>query len=548
MKTYKVILSISIAALSFISCNDLDLNESQYHSKKYQFSDFPQVKEVMTNVYGYLQSGFYNFQDCASDDAVYANYPDVCHTYYDGSWSKNRLVDDQWAHYYQGIRAANYLLENCPEDYEIAKWNEYYKYALAQLQNYPWEARALRAFFHMELLKRYRSIVVADQTYTVDQVNDLVPATYEEAVSWIEKELKECAGKLPATYSDSYYSELGRVTQGFAFAARARLLLYAASPLNNPSNDKAKYGKAAAAALEFITANNTSKRFALVRQGFNNENKDLVFGIREGSSNSYESNNFPVGYERGSSGTCPSLNLVEAFDMLDGTPFDFESHKDALLNSASRDPRMARAILSNGDLFKGETIESFFGGRNGAPQDNASPTSFYLRKFIQETTSFTAGRVTSFPHIYPLFRFSEVYLNYAEALFEGTGNPEFTGTFENIVFTISPRAALNEIRKLYNMPAIPAGLSADAFRTRLRNERRVELCFEGHRFWDIRRWKIGDKTKDIYGLTITKEADDHFSVEKKLVQSRYWDDKMYFYPISEVECYKNLNLNQNTGW
>ena len=112
-------------------------------------------------------------------------------------------------------------MENCPEDYEIAKWNEYYKYALAQLQNYPWEARALRAFFHMELLKRYRSIVVADQTYTVDQVNDLVPATYEEAVSWIEKELKECAGKLPATYSDSYYSELGRVTQGFAFA-RAR--------------------------------------------------------------------------------------------------------------------------------------------------------------------------------------------------------------------------------------------------------------------------------------------------------------------------------------
>ena len=100
----------------------------------------------------------------------------------------------------------------------------------------------------------------------------------------------------------------------------------------------------------------------------------------------------------------------------------------------------------------------------------------------------------------------------------------------------------------YNMPAIPAGLSADAFRTRLRNERRVELCFEGHRFWDIRRWKIGDKTKDIYGLTITKDADDRLSVEKKLVQSRYWDDKMYFYPISEVECYKNLNLNQNTGW
>lgn len=547
MKTYKVSIAFFMA-VSFMACNDLDLNESQYHSKKYQFGDFPQVKEVMTNVYGYLQSGFYNFQDCASDDAVYANSPDVCHAYYDGSWSANKLVDDQWAYYYKAIRAANYLLENCPEDYEIAKWNENYKYALAQLQNYPWEARALRAFFHMELLKRYNTIVVADQSYGADQVNGLIPSSYSETVDWIEKELKDCAGKLPETYSDSYYSEIGRVTCGFALAARARLLLYAASPLNNPSGDKSKYGKAAAAALEFIDVNATSKRFALGKQAFNVESKDLVFGIREGSQNTYETYNFPVGYENGASGTCPSLNLVAAFDKLDGTPFDFDTDKDALLNSALRDPRLSKAVLSNGDLFKGEVIESFTGGRNGAPQDNASPTSFYLRKFIQESTSLVAGNVRSLTHIYPVFRFSEVYLNYAESLFEGTSNPEFTGTFEGIEYSLSPRAALNAIRNVNGMPDIPAGLSADAFRTRLRNERRVELCFEGHRFWDIRRWKIGEETKDVYGITITKNADDSFLVERKLVQSRYWNDKMYYYPISEVECHKNLNLRQNTGW
>ena len=549
MKSYKLLL-LALAGMAgvFTSCSDLDLNESQYHTKKYQFSDFPQVKEVMTNVYGYLQSGFYNFQECASDDAVYANSPDIVKSYYDGSWSANKVVDDQWSHYYSGIRAANYLLENCPDDFEIARWSEQYNIDLTQLKNYPWEARALRAYFHMELLKRYHNIVIADQTYTVGQVNSLVPATYDEAVKWISNELDTCAQHLPSTYSNTYYSEIGRVTKGFALAARARLLLYAASPLNNPSGSTSKYGDAAAAALQFITANNSSFRYALTKQLFNTECKDLIFGIRESASNTFESLNFPVGYEGGKSGTCPSLNLVEAFDMADGTPFSFDKDKDALLDATKRDPRFARDILSNGDLFKDATVETFTGGKNGLPQDNASPTSFYLRKFIQEPTSLVTGNVKNYAHIYPLFRLEEVYLNYAEALFEGTGDPNFTGVFSATKYTLSPRAAVSLVRKIYGMAEIPSSISKDDFRTRLRNERRVELCFEGQRFWDLRRWKIGDDTKNIYGITITKVDDKTFSVEKKLVQSRYWNEKMYLYPISEVELHKNPNLIQNTGW
>ena len=98
------------------------------------------------------------------------------------------------------------------------------------------------------------------------------------------------------------------------------------------------------------------------------------------------------------------------------------------------------------------------------------------------------------------------------------------------------------------MPDIPAGLTEAQFRARLRNERRVELCFEGHRMWDLRRWKTGNLTVDIYGLNIVKNGDDSFSCTKKKVQTRYWDDKMLWYPISAVELHKNPNLNQNTGW
>lgn len=530
------------------SCKDLELDESQYHTKKYQFSDFKQVKEVMTNVYGYMRPGFYNFQECASDDAVYANSPDKVKMYYDGSWSANNLVDDVWGYYYSAIRASNYLMENCPEDFEIARWHEQYPIFLEQLKNYPWEAKALRAYFHMELLKRYNRIIIADRTYNKEEVNGLKPARYEAAVDWIANELKEAAEKLPDTYSGTYFSEVGRVTKGFALSARIRLLLYAASPLSNISGEPEKYLKAAAAAKDFFTYNNSTSRYILTRQKFNTEGKEMIFGIRESANNYYETLNFPIGYENGNSGTCPSLNLVESFDMSDGRPFDFDTEKLSLLDATKRDPRLAIAVLSNGDSFKGDTIETFVGGKNGSPRDNASPTAFYLRKFIQEATSLTAGKVTSYQHIYPLFRLSEVYLNYAEALFEATKNPDFTGEIGGVEYTMSPCGAINAIRKIYLMPDLPVGMEETDFRDRLRKERRVELCFEGHRFWDLRRWKIGDKAISIYGLNILKTEEGVYSLEKKLVQKRYWDDKMYHYPIPETELRKNNNLLQNEGW
>ena len=512
------------------SCSDLELGESQYHTKKYQFSDFDKVKEVMTNVYGYLESDFYSFRECATDDAVYANSPDTLSKYYDGSWSANNVVDDRWAHYYKGIRAANYLLENCPEDFEIAKWNEQYTYYIEQLKNYPWEARALRAYFHFELLKRYQNIILADRTYTTSEVNSLVPAIYEESVQWIASELEECAKNLPATYSGTYYSELGRVTKGFAQAARARVLLYAASPLNNSATSNLKYAQAAQAAQEIIAdcTSSSSPRYTLMSQKYNTESKDLIFGVREATSSTYEANNFPVGYEGGNSGTCPTLSLVECFE--DG------------------DPRLADAILRNGDNFKDESVETFYGGKNGQPKDNASPTSFYLKKYIQEATSFTTGKLISYQHIYPLFRYAEVWLNYAEALFEATKNPDFTGSLEGVSYTLSPRAALNTLRAVYSLPEISSGLSEVDFRARLRNERRVELCFEGHRYWDIRRWKIGDVTKIVEGLDIVRISDNNYKSSRKTVATRYWDDKMYWYPISETEMHKNGNLIQNVGW
>lgn len=552
----KSIAILLAAPLLLASCSDfLELNESEYHTVKYQFSTFSRVKQSATNVYGYVRDGLADVEetmlDAATDDAVYVWETNNIKRFYDGSWSPVNLIDDRWNELYAAIAAANYFLENCPEDFPEAKYQDNYAEDLKQLKNYPFEIRALRAYFHFELLKRYRSIVIANRSFTKEEVNTLEPATYDRAVEWIVDECDAIIPSLPVTYSGSYYGEVGRVTRGMAQALKARVLLYAASPLNNPTGDRTRYLRAAVAAKEIID----SGAYSLIdEQTTNNASaKGLIFGKLCPLSSTFEAANFPIGYEGGNTGICPSQNLAEAFDMRNGTVFNRndEGHWRNLLNASMRDPRFAKTLLYNGALFKDQYIQSYTGGRNGLPLDGASVTSYYLYKHIQEETSFVAGSETYFQHVYPLFRYAEVVLNYAEALGAATQNAAFTGTLDvdgvDVAFDLSPLEALNQVRTRYGMPAIASVVNYDSFETRLRNERRVELAFEGHRFWDIRRWKIGPQTTRLYGLEITN-ANGSISYTRKLVQERIWDDKMYYYPLSEAELYNNRNLIQNEGW
>ena len=147
-------------------------------------------------------------------------------------------------------------------------------------------------------------------------------------------------------------------------------------------------------------------------------------------------------------------------------------------------------------------------------------------------------------HSWITFRLGEFYLNYAEALFQYLGSAEAV-TDE---FSLTARDAVNKIRTRsdVNMPVLPKGLDSDEFWKRYKRERMVELAFEGHRFWDIRRWKEGGITS-ISRMEITKLGDELFSY-KKTTKSLVWDDRMYFYPIPDSEIRKNKNLTQNPGW
>lgn len=550
MKKYLILFAG--CTLLMAACSDfLELDESVYQTTKYQFSTFDRVKQSATNVYSYVQEGLLDVEgtmiDAATDDAVYAWSTGGIKRFYDGSWNGTNLIDDRWASLYSAIAAANYFLDNCPDDFPEAQYQDNYKANLAELKNYPFEVRALRAYFHFELLRRYNRIVIGDRSFTMQEVNTLVPVSYDDAAGWIVSECDAVIPSLPKTYLGTEKGEVARVTKGMAMALKARMLLYAASPLNNPGGDAARYLEAAAAAKELIDAG----IYKLVSEETTNnaDAQGLIYGKWCPVSSDFEAANFPVGFEGGNSGVCPSQNLAEAFDMATGEPFDWndESMRSRMFVASARDPRFARTLIYNGATFKGQSVQSYVGGRNGRPLDGATPTSYYLRKHIVEATSFVTGSEMSYQHIFPFFRYAEVLLNYAEALAAATQNPDFTGMKGEVEYTLSPREALNAVRARYNMPGITETDYA-AFVKRLRNERRVELAFEGHRFWDIRRWKIGAETTKVYGLTITPQNDGSFSYVRSVIQQRGWVDRMNYYPIADAELFKNHNLVQNDGW
>ena len=497
MKKYNL-LALAACLWMTTACSDfLELNESGYNSVEYQFSTFDRTKAVATNVYGYLKDGYSEvcstMIEAATDDAVNAWSTNGIKGFYDGSWNTSAPIGDVWEYYYRAIAAANYFIEHCPADFPAAKYQEKYEEKLKELKLYP---------------VKFKGMTSTD--------------------------------------------EVGRATKGMALALKARVLLYAASPLNSTDN-QAKWLKAAKAAKAVIDLNVYQEKPG--EEVINNPNSlDFIFGRWNGVSNSFESANFPIGYEGGNSGVCPSHNLVEAFDMRDGTPFDWNNpeHRNKALEPSERDPRLAQTVLMNGQTFKDKVVESFIGGMNGLPKEGASPTSYYLRKHLKEATDLTTGSATSYQHIWPLFRYAEVLLNYAEALLEATKEPDFKGTLDNVQYTVSPREAVNMIRTRVDMNAVET-TGYDAFKKRLRNERRVELAFEGHRFWDIRRWMTGTSTTRIEGLSITAVKDESgegyiYSYEKKTVQERIWEERMNYYPIQDVELFKNHNLVQNEGW
>lgn len=541
--------------LLFSSCHGfLDYNENSDYDQDKLFNTTWANTDFVTGIYAYLPGGLSDVDDalrssgCDESEFVWQN--SAIHRYYNGSWSAIRTIDDRWNHYYKGIRACNDYLENgTGKTWDDFIYDKNYQKMMRKYRNLEWEVRALRAYFYFELVKRYNEIPLVTKVLTDEEANQQVPVDYQAIIDFIETECSEITadGKLPVRYDGDYDNQTGRLTKIFALALKTRALLYAASPLNNPNAEVSpdKWIKAAQAAKVIMDAANewglSLVPFANLLGADNFKAAEMILMKRLGDSNNYERINFPIGTEGGKSGNCPTQNLVDAFDMKVG--FNFNESKPY----ENRDPRLAYTILYHGgNTAYNKTVDILPGGMNGLPKEGATKTGYYLSKFVNNSVSLTANNTTNARHSVPLFRYAEILLIYAEAMNEAYGPVGVTTDLN-----LSALEAINLVRArtgldiaLLTSEDVP---SKKQFKLALRKERMAELAFEDHRFWDIRRWKIGQETTKIKRVTIEKKGDE-YSFEYHTTTDRIWDDKMYFYPIPQSEMYKNPNLRQNAGW
>lgn len=558
------ILTIAVFGMILGSCSDfLNYDENSDYTKERVYATWDRAYQTGTHVYSYLQADFLSgssslggaSRSAACDEAEYVWPVSPIHTFYDGTWSAVKTVDDQWENYYAGIRAANLFLENgvgltFPEE----RFGSDYELKMRRYENLQWEVRFLRAYYHFELARRYKNIPLVTKVLTVQEANQVDQVPFDSIVEFVVRECDAITKHLPIAYDENYSNETGRAIKAAPMALKSRVLTYAASKLHNPTEDKARWIRAAQASkalmdsMKVFIGSESLPSFATIASPENHTSSEMILGARCGETNTPEGYNFPIGFEGGNTGNCPTQNLAECYGVKRGKVFDPQDPFNG-----DRDNRLITyTAVTNGSRFcYGATVDIAEGTPNGYPTHGATATGYYLKKFLNKDVSISKASNTTSKHTLPLLRYAEVFLNYAEAMIEINRDPSATNPDLGLTST-----ALNGINKIYARPGLGLGsytaaqfTGYDDFMQTLRKERMAELAFEDHRFWDIRRWMIGSETTKIKRLRIQKDASTGkttYSVYE--TNTRIWEDKMYFYPIPQTEIFKNPKLKQNSGW
>lgn len=554
-----VFVSMAVgSAFTLCSCNDfLDREEDSFIDKTATFDSYNRTKQYLTYAYSLLPEGLNRFSGgallgAATDDACFAIESSNIQQFNNGSWNALSNPDNVWDRYFAGIAKCCTLLENSNHiNLDISRLDPAkrveYENNLKDIRMWHAEAHFLRAYFNFELLKRYGPIPIIKSTLDINKnYSDTPRPTMKEVVEFIANDCDMAADSLELTPWRNMNDAFGRATKGAALALKSRLLLYAASPLyvdfgdideaNKPSD--ATLWKAAADAAKAVIDLNQYELASAYDDLFKNDfqNKEYIFVRRYPSNSDFEKSNFPVSYG-GKGGTNPSQNLIDDYEMLDGTAFDWSDPVKAAHPFENRDERLLATVLMNGVLFKGKRIATYPGGADAMPNPNATKTGYYLRKFLNENVNIQTGGGSD-GHVVPLFRLAEIYLNYAEALNEyDPTNPDIA-------------VYLNKIRERVSLPDVPSGLTQEQMRTLIHHERRVELAFEEHRFWDVRRWKVASSTlgAPVKGVKITQDDAGNFTYSPVQVEQRVFQPKMYWYPIPQSEVLKLHHWEQNKGW
>jgi starch-binding outer membrane protein, SusD/RagB family len=452
--------------------------------------------------------------------------------------------DDAWSRSYNGIRMATNFLNN---------------FSVVPLKNAnekrSWfgEARAMRAFFYWELVRRYGGVpLLGDSLKTLKDNIQISRSSFGTCVNYIVSECDQAIDSLrDDPVSDANY---GRFSKDGARALKARVLLFAASPLYNGGNtgdslngytsyDANHWKLAADAAKEIISQNVYHLEPNFIDIFIIQRSNEVIFAKTNTLGRPVETTNAPINFATapGAGNTSPTQELVNAFGMSNGLEInDPGSGYDSTNPYANRDPRLGYTVLYNGAQWLSTAIQTFNGGINRPGGSTVqTQTGYYLRKFMGDFKDQTSYQDHYHDEVY--FRYAEVLLNYAEAMNEYSGPSEDIFT---AIESIRKRAGLNPY-------TLDHSISKDSLRTIIHNERRKEFAFEEQRYWDIRRWKIAGKVYNsapLHGISITPTINGLLYNIVPVLQSSFDESKMYFYPIPNTEVVTNAKMRQNPGW
>jgi len=587
-KIYNILLWTAVVGGASVlsSCSDfLDKQPSNELTEEKTFADWNLFEEFHYDTYNFLRHGALRINNSwldAATDLAETSYSDggtrtsfnIGNYYGGGGWSE---FTDTWESRYRGIRKCNIVLARINTVPRNPRNSEEDHANFVKI--YTAEARFLRAYFYWEMFLRFGPVPIV--TDVLDPSKDMItpytkrPTIKEFVVDFVLKELSECEGDLldKATAWDT--SRAGRVSQPAACALISRIKLYMASP-RYAAESGITWQDAADAAKNFMDKYGTD--FGLFAQENHSADENygnaVLFTIYTGNNNEtiFFRNDPVVGWDKisrdtpvgegGSGGNCPSQNLIDMYDMADGsspfTEYDVtgapvypsgsltpeinagSGYSDATMWE-NRDPRLKATVLYQGVPWGTIRDNSKIDVRPGMADNptgnaNATPTGYYMRKYIPATILSSNHGGTAYRN-WTIIRYAEILLNYAEAMNELNGPSQ---AVYDMLDAVRHRAGIT------GNVADRADLgSKEAMRNFIHKERTVEFAFEEHRSWDVRRWNVAKEAlaRPIYGINIAMDG----TISRKIAQERVFDDKMYLYPIPETEVWKT-NIENNAGW
>ncbi|MBO4718337.1 MAG: RagB/SusD family nutrient uptake outer membrane protein [Prevotella sp.] len=604
------VIGYCLLVLGFVSCDDM-FNPAE--ENKRQLEDLTKESTyahgLLIYAYERLPYATTTQTDVATDDAVTNVTNNTYLTMATGSWASDNNPMSQWDNCKHGIQYANLFLSIVDKVSWAPSAASKQQMFIDRMKG---EAFGIRAVFYYYLLQAHGGYADDGILYGVPLITvaedgssdfNQPRATFADCVKQCFADCDSAIALLPDHYEDikseeeipAKYLALGANVSGYnlvfgqkaknllsgkaAQAVKAQVALLAASPAFRDQSGvtSAEAATFCANVLKGIggvsglddSGNTWYKNKSKIDNSTTTEIPEIIWREDRRQDNDQEKENFPPTlYGRGS--VNPSQNLVDAFPMASGRPItDPQSGYDSQNPYFNRDPRLAEYIICHGSTFKKNVISTGVDMPNedGETNDNlnsietSTRTGYYLKKLLREEVSVSPTSSSSQYHIYPRIRYTEIFLAYAEAANDAwgpQGDPTGVGfTAYDVIKAIRGRASLG--RDEYGFP-LPGGdeyleeiKSDKAKMTELiRNERRIELCFENKRFWDLRRWQM-PLNESVKGMKIEKvdpeKEDSPLKYTTIEVEDRKYDSTYQWYgPIPKGEVLKWSNLSQNKGW